>query len=56
MLHALGDPAWIVDAADLTLAGINRSALGLLALSEADLDAVDAMGSDRHARRRGLLE
>ena len=43
MLHALGDPAWIVDAADLTLADINRSALGLLALSEADLPAVAAM-------------
>jgi diguanylate cyclase (GGDEF)-like protein/PAS domain S-box-containing protein len=37
MLHALGDAAWIVDAKRLTLAGINRAALEMLALNEADL-------------------
>ncbi|HEX6020334.1 MAG TPA: EAL domain-containing protein [Burkholderiaceae bacterium] len=44
MLHALGDAAWIVDARTLTLAGINRAALALLALSEADARALGASG------------
>ncbi|MCG3188878.1 MAG: hypothetical protein LKCHEGNO_01068 [Burkholderiaceae bacterium] len=42
MLHALGDAAWIVDARTLALAGINRAALALLALSEADARALGA--------------
>ena len=42
MLHALGDAAWIVDARTLTLAGINRAALELLSLGEADARALGA--------------
>ncbi|HVO08354.1 MAG TPA: EAL domain-containing protein [Burkholderiaceae bacterium] len=42
MLHALGEAAWIVDACGLTLAGINRAALDLLAISEADAHAMGA--------------
>jgi diguanylate cyclase (GGDEF)-like protein/PAS domain S-box-containing protein len=42
MLHALGDPAWIVDARNLKLAGINRAALELLALNEADSPGIRA--------------
>jgi diguanylate cyclase (GGDEF)-like protein/PAS domain S-box-containing protein len=42
MLHALGDAAWIVDAKRLTLAGINRAALEMLALNEADLPQLHA--------------
>lgn len=42
MLHALGEAAWIVDARGLALAGINRAALDLLAISEADAQALGA--------------
>jgi len=42
MLHALGDAAWIVDAQGLTVAGINRAALELLALNEADVPTLRA--------------
>ncbi|HSB24149.1 MAG TPA: EAL domain-containing protein [Burkholderiaceae bacterium] len=42
MLHALGEAAWIVDARGLALAGINRAALDLLAISEADAHAMGA--------------
>ena len=36
MLHTLGDAAWIVDAHDLSLAGINRAARELFAFHEID--------------------
>ncbi|HEY6512551.1 MAG TPA: EAL domain-containing protein [Burkholderiaceae bacterium] len=37
MMHVLGDAAWIVDARDLTLAGINHAAVELFGLHATDL-------------------
>jgi len=67
MLHVLGDAAWIVDARDLTLAGINQAALdlfGLQAIEPREFRATALMATpedlafwhDVQAGRGGRLE